>query len=96
MCRGRFCVGSAFRYHAKLIKDYGQDGLRGGTPAFDEYMATAAGRAELRIFACRCTARFKAELSEQPLHLLKGAYPDGNDNCLVGDALSLACPARQR
>ena len=72
-CRKAFGISGAFIRHAKLTADYGNDGQRGGTPSFAEYMATTAGQAERLAFADRCTARFKAALSEQPPHLLEGS-----------------------
>ena len=92
MYRGAFRISSAFRHHAKLTGDYGQNGLRSGTPSFDEYMMTAAGKAELSAFACRCTARFKAELTEQPLHLLEGAHSRGDNVCLEGRSAIIRMP----
>ena len=72
--RGAFSMGSAFQTcRKKAMADYGADGVRGGLPSWESHMRTPAGKAELRAFAERVQARYEAEVSAQPAHLLRGA-----------------------
>ena len=69
-----FSIRSAFQtYRKKVMAAYGSDGKRGGQPSWEAHVRTPAGNAELRAFAERVQARYKAEVSAQPAHLLRGA-----------------------
>ena len=66
-------TGANLWQRSKLMAKYGPDGARGGLTSWTDHMRTPAGEAELRAFAERVQARFQAEVSAQPAHLLRGA-----------------------
>ena len=58
----------------KLLKTYGANGVKGGKPPFEEYVASEAGQAELRAWQARISAQVQAELSWQLEKRTRGAF----------------------
>ena len=72
-CRGVLTIrGVVSGYGAELAAKYGEDGVKGGTPTFEDYIDGIAGQAKLSAWQERIRVQVQEQLSSQREQLTPG------------------------